>query len=157
MYYLARNGNVSGPFAEGRLISMEDQGEIDETDQLAIVGSEDWIPASDILAPIRFEIEERETLREERAASARRPIPARKKRKRSLLLFLVSLIVSLLGIGFLIASVLNLSLFGIVLSLLVVCASVAIDRPRWICEKCGNRVEKTSMQCPACGVPLVRK
>jgi rubrerythrin len=66
MYYLAQEGKVTGPYAEGRLISMEDRGEI----------------------------------------------------------------------GLLAA---------------------AIDRPKWICEKCGNRIEKTSKQCPSCGVPLIGK
>lgn len=157
MYYLAQNGAVTGPFAEGRLISMEDAGEIGLDDQLAIAGTEDWLPATDVLAPIRLEIEDREMLRQERKESKRRQMPVRRKKKRSALLIIASLIVFLIGLSFLIGSLLNLSLLGIGFSLLVILAAAAIDRPKWICEKCGNRVEKTSTQCPACGVPLTRK
>ena len=157
MYYLAQEGKVTGPYAEGRLISMEDRGEIGLSDQLAIAGSEDWLPAADVLAPIRVELEEREELRKERAAAKRKQMPVRRKRKRSLILFLASLIVALLGLGFLFASILNLNLLGIGLSFLTLLLAAAIDRPKWICEKCGNRIEKTSKQCPSCGVPLIGK
>lgn len=37
---------------------------------------------------------------------------------------------------------------------LMVLISVVIDRSRWLCGGCGNRVDKTSSMCPACGTSL---
>lgn len=46
-------------------------------------------------------------------------------------------------------------LFGIGLGAIFLIACVAVDRVHWICDGCGNRVEATSVMCPACRSRLV--
>lgn len=47
--------------------------------------------------------------------------------------------------------------FMLPVGVLLIIAAVLLDRSVWICEGCGNKVEKTSMLCPSCGARLVSK
>jgi hypothetical protein len=56
----------------------------------------------------------------------------------------------------------GLAVFGLLLllfvawwlGLLLILIAMVIDRTIWICAFCGNRVEQTSLLCPACGEEL---
>ncbi len=43
---------------------------------------------------------------------------------------------------------------NMLLGALLIVVAACIDRARYLCEECGNRVEKTSRMCPVCRVPL---
>ncbi|NLT72430.1 MAG: hypothetical protein GXX91_17285 [Verrucomicrobiaceae bacterium] len=91
MYYLARStsNEVSGPFAEGRLVAMADSGDIAVGDQLAMHGTDDWLPADAMLDGIRMSIDEAMVKRSVRSA----------RRVRRRLMFGRSLVLIALGTG----------------------------------------------------------
>lgn len=134
MYYLHRAGETTGPFAEGRLRQMWTAGEIGPDDLVCAHGTEDWIPAS-IAVP------------EEMPAAPRKiEVPVGKKKKRPFLL--LSWLFFLAGIGLMIALP---WMIGLPCGVILILVAISVDRPLWICGGCGNRIEKTSAVCPACG------
>ncbi len=140
-YYRSRDGQVDGPYFEGQLIAMRTAGGLLSTDLLCLQGDEDWLPAEVVMDGVAVA-----------PASAPRPEPekirtAKKKRKSSgrgvaVLLFL-------LGIGVLVF----LSWLAGALMILV---SLLLDQVFWICSGCGNKVARTSKQCPVCRAVLGR-
>lgn len=146
MYYLSQSGDVQGPFAEGRLLQMAEAGEIGTAAQVAMHGTEDWFPVAHLLDTLRAERDEREKIESQRA-QASRPVA---ERKRELPLMWVAALVFLLGVG---------TLFAFwPLGLLLIVLGIVLDAKQiWVCGACGNRVEKTSQQCPNCQVRLVKE
>lgn len=84
---------------------------------------------------------------------ARVPRGARRKKHRPVLPAVFSLFLFLIGMIALVMGLIGdpVLAFGGVVALL---SAGVIDRPRWLCGRCGNRVEKTSVQCPSCQVTL---
>lgn len=146
MYYLAQGGDVTGPFGEGRILEMGDAGELVNDAQVALHGSEDWFPADDLLTTLWAERKEQRA-GERRNASKIETARLRKKRP----LLGVSILLSLLGVGLMIF----IQPFWV--GLIVLIGGACLDRVRWICGKCGNRVEKSSKLCAACQCSLTRK
>lgn len=141
MYYLAQGGDVTGPFGEGRILEMGDAGELALDAQVALHGTEDWFPAADLLGGLR---EDRE---------ARKPAPKiqRAERIKKRPMQWISLFIFLVGVGISI-------MFHWVVGVIVIVASVALDsRTVYVCGSCGNRIEKTSVICPACRAQLCKK
>ncbi len=138
MYYLHRSGETTGPFASGRLRQMWDAGEITHTDQVCAHGTEEWVPADAIAAP---------TLEDDRAS---RSVPARP-------MALHSFVRPWNGISLFLGAIGIVTLFtGPIFGIITIIIAIAIDRKRYVCGDCGNRIEKTSTICPACQSVLVR-
>lgn len=139
MYYLARStsNEVSGPFAEGRLVAMADAGDIDVGDQLAMHGTNDWLPADAVLYGIRMSIDEAKAMRSVRSS--------RRVRRRPM--FVASMMMIALGLGL-------MFVFSGWLGVIVLATGVLIDQPRWTCGGCGNEVEQLSVRCPVCACVL---
>jgi len=133
MYYLHRDAETTGPFAEGRLRQMLTAGEIGPDELVCAHGTEDWIPASYVVtaAPV----------------PVKAPTGIRKTRPYNRASWLLAL--SGLAALFLLPLII-----GVGLCALLVIAGVVIDRPRYICPTCGNRVERTSVICPTCSARL---
>lgn len=66
-----------------------------------------------------------------------------------------SVLFFLLAVAFGASGLLFTGIFGIGLGAIFLIASVAIDRTHHLCDGCGNRVEPTSVMCPACRHRLV--
>lgn len=136
MYYLHIAGETTGPFGPGRLADMIAAGEISDQDLVCAHGTEEWIPAHLVAstaptAPVR-ELQ---------------PVGIRKTRPMagmSWTLFLVAVLL-LVFLPWLISLPI-----GLVLIIVAAC----VDRPRYLCGGCGNRIEKTSRICPACRAKL---
>jgi hypothetical protein len=131
MYYLHRDGETTGPFGQGRIADMIRDGEISDQDQVCAHGTEEWIPAGFVVPGPP-------------AAPGKLP-PAGIRKTRpmagmSWMLFLFA-IVSMLLLPWLI---------GVTIAILMIVVAVCVDRPRYLCGGCGNRIERTSQICPAC-------
>lgn len=46
---------------------------------------------------------------------------------------------------------------AIFIALILFVTGIIIDRKVWTCGQCGNRVEKTSVQCPTCSARLTHR
>jgi len=128
MYYLHRDGETTGPFGVGRLVEMAGHGEISMEDLVCAPGTEDWIPLSYVLpAP----------------PQAKAPTGIRKTRPYNGVSWLLAVcgVMTLIFLPWII---------GVPLGVMLVLAGAVIDRPRYICPSCGNRVERTSVICPTC-------
>jgi hypothetical protein len=131
MYYLHIDGETTGPFGPGRIADMINTGEISDQDLVCAVGAEDWIPAHLVaVGPTA-------------AKQELPPVGIRKTRPMTGMswvifftaLFLLAFMPWLISVP-----------IGVVLILVAVC----IDRPQYLCGGCGNRIERTSLICPAC-------
>lgn len=148
MYYLSQAGEVSGPHGAGKLIELEEAGEIGSEDAVALVGTEDWQPALEIIYGLE--------LKQKRK---RKPalLQARKVRPYwmvSLPIGIIGLVGALaFGFGFL-TSFNTYALLLFFLSLAALGFSVLLGRHRYLCGNCGNRVDKTSRLCPVCKSPV---
>lgn len=164
MYYLSQAGEVSGPHGVGKLIELEEAGEIGSEDAVALVGTEDWQSALEIIYALQLEREEKR--KDERARRHRKPkpkpkpLPMQKVRP----YWMISLPIGILGIigslWFGLAFLISFNALALLLCLLSLAAlgfSVLLGRPRYLCGKCGNRVEKTSRLCPTCDSALLPK
>ena len=140
MYYLHRAGETTGPFAPGRLAMMIEAGEITGTDQVCEVGTEEWLPAYIM------------------ASAAPEPVVKPKavvmpRVARSPYVWL-ALFIFLMGI---LTMIMIPWIIGVPAGILLIVISLIVDRRHHICGGCGNRVEKTSMVCPACHAKLVKR
>jgi hypothetical protein len=144
MYYLHRHGETTGPYAPGRLGMMLDAGEIAATDQACEIGTEEWMP-------VEFVLPERDVAR-----WAPEPTYGLKTSRQpwAFLSFILCLIAVL---GFFSWGLGRVGGIGAFVSLLLIIIGVALDRPKWLCGECGNRIEKTSGLCPVCKATLVFK
>ena len=140
LYYLHRGGVTTGPFAEGRLRQMWTGGKISAGDMVCEHGTREWIDAGVIAAQGPVETREASPLLAKRVA--RQPF------------FLLSLALFAAGVGF---ALLFPQIIGIPFGAVLIIVALAIDRPRFICGQCGNRVAQTSVMCPACAARLVKR
>lgn len=132
MYFLHRNGETTGPFAPGRIAAMIAAGDADENDQVCAHGTEDWIPAYLVTGqPV------------EAAPRAPQPVGMKKSRPAKG----ASWLIGLAGLGFF---VFFPWILGVPLGVILILMAAIMDRPRFLCGGCGNRIEKTSTICPAC-------
>lgn len=137
MYYLHRAGETTGPYAPGRLGMMLDAGEIAATDQVCEVGTEEWVPV-DVVLPV---------------AEHPAKVPARVACKvRSRPFFWLSALLFFSGVGF---ALFFAQIIGVPFGVALILVAIALDRPRFLCGECGNRIEKSSGVCPACQARLV--
>ena len=142
MYWVAKNGESTGPYAEGRLITMWESGDIGPDDMLALHGTEDWFSADAILPGL---IEDRRALNP--VSSAGKKKSARRKLKQSG--FGLGLVMVILGVFCLIV-------VNWILGIVFIVVGALINRVYVVCGACGNRVEKGATLCPACRVELTR-
>ncbi|MEX2580652.1 MAG: hypothetical protein WD342_16465 [Verrucomicrobiales bacterium] len=145
MYWLARDGVSTGPFAPGRLVGMWESGDVGPDDLLALHGTEDWFSADAMLPALASE--RREVERDE-GTKARRV--KEKDQARSC----IAMVIFLVAVVGLIASLLTINLIGIPVSVAFICLALIVDRRRWLCGGCGNGVEKSSAMCPVCRARL---
>ncbi len=137
MYYLHRAGETTGPYAPGRLGIMLDAGEIAATDQVCEVGTEEWLPV-EVVRPVAEPVAK---------------VTARIAYKvRSQPFFWLSALLFFCGVGF---ALFFAKIIGVPFGVALILVAVALDRPRFLCGECGNRVERSSVVCPACQARLV--
>jgi hypothetical protein len=139
MYYLHRAGETTGPYAPGRLGMMLDAGEITATDQVCEVGTEEWLPV-EVVLPLSEPLAK---------ATAR---VAEKVRLQPF--FWLSVLLFFSGVAF---ALFFAKIIGVPFGVALILVAVALDRPRFLCGECGNRVEKSSVICPTCNARLVKR
>lgn len=133
MYYLHRAGESTGPYAPGRIAQMIDAGEIGDDTLACAHGSEEWIPA--------HLVAERPERVRPRAARAFPKVSSRPFQW-------------IAGLTILLGLVLLFSWVWVV-GLILLVIGLALNRPRFHCGSCGNRVEKISALCTTCRSPLL--
>lgn len=145
MYYLHRGGETTGPFAPGRIGSMIESGEICGDAQVCAHGTEDWIPAFTVV-PIK----------EDPKPKQEKKITAQRIRKSPFVW--IAVVFAMLGFGVIVWAVLGRapSIFAIG-GIILILIGLLVDRRRYICGACGNKVEKTSIVCPTCRAVLVKR
>jgi hypothetical protein len=139
MYYLHRAGATTGPYTPVRLGIMVDAGEIAATDQVCEIGKTEWMPVEFVL-PVSEPVLKQKAVVMPRVA-------------RSPYVWL-ALFIFLMGI---LTMIMIPWIIGVPAGILLIVISLIVDRRHHICGGCGNRVEKTSMVCPACHAKLVKR
>jgi len=133
VYYLHRQSQTTGPFPIGRLARMIAQGEASPDDLVCPVGQNEWmpleyaLPVSDAPPPPRNDAPHCVT----------RP-------HRVLALGLIFLGVPLVFVFF-------------PLGIAFIVIGIILDRARYHCGACGNKVLFTTTICPSCRKTLVKK
>jgi len=144
MYYLHRAGATTGPYTPVRLGIMVDAGEIAATDQVCEIGKTEWMPVEFVL-PVS-----------EVARWAPQSTYALKTSRRPwAFLSVILCLIAVIGLYFWALNRVGGS--GAFVSLLLIVIGLAVDRRKWLCGQCGNRIEKTSGLCPVCKATLVFK
>lgn len=135
-------GATSGPFAIGQLRSMWSAGQITARAMVCEEGSEDWLPAAEIIEMEEAAVQEREQLeREPMPVYGRRIERGQHGCLRGLLIFF----------GF-------FGLFFYLIPGLVLFALAAmIPGAKWFCSVCGNEVAQSATLCPACKAILSKR
>jgi hypothetical protein len=139
MYYLHRAGATTGPYTPVRLGIMVDAGEIAATDQVCEIGKTEWMPVEFVL-PVSEPVLKQKAVVMPRVA-------------RSPYVWL-ALFIFVMGI---LTMIMIPWIIGVPAGILLIVISLIVDRRHHICGGCGNRVEKTSMVCPACHAKLVKR
>ena len=139
MYYLHRAGATTGPYTPVRLGIMVDAGEIAATDQVCEIGKDEWMPVEFVLP-----VSEPPTKAMARTAEKVRSQP----------FFWLSVLLFFSGIGFVLFFA---KIIGVPFGVALILVSLVLDRPRFLCGECGNRIEKSSVVCPTCNARLVKR
>lgn len=142
MYYLHRAGETTGPYVTAHLVRMVEEGEIGADALVCEVGTEEWVPVEVVLPVVDV------------VPRAPEPVYGLKTSGRPWA-FLPFILFPIVALGF--------SVWGqgigwqerMFVGLLVFILCTAINRPKWLCGQCGNRIEKTSGLCPVCKATLV--
>jgi hypothetical protein len=128
-----------GPYDEATLARMVKRKQIEPEDLLCLEGDDQWEPAW-MLRPDLF-----------KAGKVR----VREGGCLGWALGATAAVCALLGVAsFVERPFIAGGFWGLMIVLLVVTA--VVERKRWICGFCGNRVERTSLVCPACQGHLKR-
>ena len=139
MYYLHRAGATTGPYTPVRLGIMVDAGEIAATDQVCEIRKTEWMPVEFVL-PVSEPLAK---------ATAR---VAEKVRLQPF--FWLSVLLFFSGVAF---ALFFAKIIGVPFGVALILVAVALDRPRFLCGECGNRIEKSSVVCPTCQARLVKR
>ena len=145
-YYLQAEpgARIEGPLEESQIVSLARIGHIHEGAQIALEGESDWQPAAPLIESMVADADDRRRSRAAKRARPKRSARRVKARPWQVLAWMVLLVCGLGGAFF---------VHWVALPFWMLVAW-AIDRPRYLCSACGNRVEQTSRQCPSCGKRL---
>jgi len=144
MYYLHRAGATTGPYTPRRLGTMLGAGDVAPTDQVCEIGKDEWMPLEVVLPE------------SEVARWAPEPSYVLKTSRRPwAFLSVILCLIAVMGLYFWALGRVGGS--GAFVSLLLIIIGVSVDRKKWLCGQCGNRIEKSSGLCPVCKATLVFK